>query len=44
PVQRRLGANDQLNEYIVHRSSGLFAVPPGIPDRPGRFIGDSLLD
>ncbi|MBI5311478.1 MAG: deferrochelatase/peroxidase EfeB [Actinobacteria bacterium] len=44
PVQRRLGANDQLNEYIVHRSSGLFAVPPGIPDRPGRFIGDSLLN
>lgn len=43
PIQRRLGANDQLNEYIIHRSSGLFAVPPGVPDRPGRFIGDSLL-
>ena len=43
PIQRRLGANDQLNEYIIHRSSGLFAVPPGVPEQPGRYIGDGLL-
>ena len=42
PIQTRLGQNDELNEYIVHRSSGLFAVPPGIPNRPGRYVGDGL--
>ena len=40
-VQQRL-ATDALNEYIKHTSSGLFAVPPGIPDRPGRYLGDAL--
>lgn len=43
PIQKRLGANDQLNEYIIHRSSGLFAVPPGVPKK-GRYIGDTLLE
>jgi deferrochelatase/peroxidase EfeB len=42
PIQTRLGKNDALNEYIIHRSSALFAVPPGVPDAPGRFIGDGI--
>jgi deferrochelatase/peroxidase EfeB len=42
PIQTRLGKNDALNEYIIHRSSALFAVPPGVPDQKGRFVGDSL--
>ncbi|MFT4048262.1 MAG: iron uptake transporter deferrochelatase/peroxidase subunit [Solirubrobacterales bacterium] len=42
PIQTRLGKIDELNEYIVHRSSALFAVPPGIPNAPGRFVGDGL--
>ena len=28
-IQRRLGQSDLLNEYIVHRGGGVFAVPPG---------------
>jgi deferrochelatase/peroxidase EfeB len=39
-IQRRLGSRDALKEYIQHRSSGLFAVPPGI--RPGGFVGEGL--
>ena len=42
PIQTRLGKHDELNEYIVHRSSALFAVPPGVPDKPGRFVGEGL--
>jgi deferrochelatase/peroxidase EfeB len=30
PLQRRLGLNDRLNEYIEHTSSAVFACPPGI--------------
>ena len=30
PIQRRLGQHDNLNEYIRHTSSALFAVPPGL--------------
>lgn len=41
-IQRRLGASDALNEYIQHRSSALFAVPPGA--RPGGFVGEGLFD
>jgi deferrochelatase/peroxidase EfeB len=39
-IQRRLGSNDPLNEYIVHTGSGLFAVPPGAA--PGGFVGEGL--
>lgn len=39
-IQTRLGAHDALNEYIVHTSGGLFAVPPGI--RPGGFVAEGL--
>lgn len=44
PIQSRLGKIDELNEYIVHRSSALFAVPPGVPDARGRYIGEGLFD
>ena len=40
PLQRRLGSHDALNEYIVHTSSALFAVPPGAPR--GSFVGAGL--
>jgi deferrochelatase/peroxidase EfeB len=30
PLQRKLGANDALNEYIEHNSSAVFACPPGV--------------
>jgi deferrochelatase/peroxidase EfeB len=30
PIQTRLGRQDNLNEYIRHTGSGLFAVPPGL--------------
>jgi deferrochelatase/peroxidase EfeB len=30
PIQRTLGQRDNLNEYIQHTSSALFAVPPGL--------------
>jgi len=39
PVQRKL-ADDALNEYIKHTSSGLFACPPGLAD--GAYWGQSL--
>ena len=29
-LQRKLGANDNLNEYIKHTSSAVFACPPGL--------------
>jgi deferrochelatase/peroxidase EfeB len=40
-IQRRLGANDLLNEYIRHTGSGLFAVPPGLSG-PGDWWGRAL--
>jgi deferrochelatase/peroxidase EfeB len=30
PLQRKLSANDALNEYIEHVGSGLYACPPGV--------------
>jgi deferrochelatase/peroxidase EfeB len=30
PLQRKLGLNDRLNEYIEHNSSAVFACPPGV--------------
>jgi deferrochelatase/peroxidase EfeB len=42
PIQTRLGKHDGLNEYIVHRSSGLFAVPPGATKGSGGFVGEGL--
>jgi deferrochelatase/peroxidase EfeB len=40
-IQRRLGANDALNEYIKHVGSAVFAVPPGA--RKGGYVGEALL-
>jgi len=40
-IQRRLGLRDLLNEYIVHRGGGEFAVPPGISG-PGDWFGRAL--
>lgn len=42
PIQTRLGKIDELNEYIVHRSSALFAVPPGVKSANSGFIGSGL--
>jgi Dyp-type peroxidase family len=39
-IQRRLGANDSLNEYIRHTSSALFAAPRGVAR--GGYIGEDL--
>ncbi len=39
-IQRRLAAQDKLNEYIRHTSSALFAVPPGAS--PSRPLGHGL--
>jgi deferrochelatase/peroxidase EfeB len=42
-IQRSLAGstNDPLNEYVVHRSSGLFACPPGVGLKG--FWGEGLL-
>ena len=40
PLQRKLGEQDALNEYIRHVSSAVFACPPGL--RPGGSLGDGL--
>jgi deferrochelatase/peroxidase EfeB len=40
-VQRRLGSNDALNEYIKHVGSGVWAIPPG--PRRGGWVGETLL-
>ncbi len=41
PIQRRLAAQDALNEYIRHTGSALFAIPPGT--REGGYAGETLL-
>lgn len=41
PIQRLLGENDALNEYIKHVGSGVFAIPPGIAN--GGYVGEGLL-
>ncbi|WP_243766752.1 iron uptake transporter deferrochelatase/peroxidase subunit [Streptomyces sp. GC420] len=33
PVQRNLARHDQLNEYIQHVGSAIFAIPPGVRDK-----------
>ena len=39
-LQTRLGASDNLNEYISHVGSGLFAVPPA--PATGHYIAEQL--
>jgi deferrochelatase/peroxidase EfeB len=40
-IQKRLAANDALNEYIRQTGSGLFAVPPGLR-AAGDWFGKAL--
>jgi deferrochelatase/peroxidase EfeB len=40
PMQTKLSRQDGLMEYLQHRGSALFAVPPGV--REGGFVGDGL--
>jgi deferrochelatase/peroxidase EfeB len=40
PLQQHLAAKDALNDYIIHETSGLFAVLPGI--RAGDELGAPL--
>jgi deferrochelatase/peroxidase EfeB len=40
-LQRKLGVNDSLNEYIKHVGSAVFAVPQGV--KPGGYVGEALL-
>jgi deferrochelatase/peroxidase EfeB len=42
-LQRKLGSNDALNEYIRHVGSGLFACPPGASG-PDDYWGRALLE
>lgn len=42
PVQNKLARHDALSEYLRHTGSGLFAVPPGIPDEPDAYVGQQL--
>lgn len=42
PIQTRLAKTDRLNDFIVHRSSALFAVPPGVPRADEGFVGAGL--
>jgi deferrochelatase/peroxidase EfeB len=39
-LQTRLGGSDQLNEYIAHVGSGVFAVPPA--PKSGSYVGEAL--
>jgi deferrochelatase/peroxidase EfeB len=32
PMQTELARRDLLNEYITHTGTGVFAVPPGLPE------------
>ncbi|MEV6303285.1 iron uptake transporter deferrochelatase/peroxidase subunit [Actinoplanes sp. NPDC051861] len=43
PVQRSLAAQDEMNEYIRHVSTGIFACPPGVTGE-GDFWGRALFD
>lgn len=40
-IQRQLGQHDDLNEYVQHTSSALFACPPGLSG-PGDWWGKQL--
>ena len=43
PVQRKLSRGDALSTFIVHESSGLFAVPGGASG-PDGYVGQALLE
>jgi deferrochelatase/peroxidase EfeB len=41
PIQTSLARNDDMNEYLRHVSSGIFACPPGVTG-PNDFWGSGL--
>ena len=41
PMQTKLARDDALSEYLQHRGSALFAVPPGVRG-PGDHLGRAL--
>jgi dye decolorizing peroxidase len=43
PVQRKLARGDALSVFIRHESSGLYAVPGGVPTSGG-YVGQALLE
>ena len=44
PMQMAMAKQDTLAvEYLKHTGSGLFAIPPGVPEQEGRYLGDTLL-
>ncbi|MFC1400632.1 MULTISPECIES: iron uptake transporter deferrochelatase/peroxidase subunit [Streptacidiphilus] len=43
PVQRKLARGDALSVFIRHESSGLYAVPGGVP-AGGGYVGQALLE
>ena len=42
PMQNQLSSRDGLMEYLIHRGSALFAVPPGI--KPGEYVGQGIFE
>jgi dye decolorizing peroxidase len=42
PVQRKLARGDALSRFLVHESSGLYAVPGGAS--PDGYVGQALLE
>lgn len=42
PIQLNLAGNDNMNEYVKHVGSGIFAVPPGATQ--GGYIGSGLFE
>ena len=40
PMQTRMAKQDALQEYLQHRGSALFAIPPGA--KQGEHIGQAL--
>lgn len=48
PIQNRIARNDLLSEYLKHTGSGIWAVPPGVPNGSlldpdtGAFVGEGL--
>jgi dye decolorizing peroxidase len=43
PVQRKLARGDALSVFIRHESTGLYAVPGGVPTSGG-YVGQALLE
>ncbi|MCB1254294.1 MAG: Dyp-type peroxidase, partial [Austwickia sp.] len=41
PMQTKMSRDDLMMEYLQHRASRLYAVPPGV--RPGDYVGQALL-